>query len=283
MVSSPVPPSTVIWISAARLPVAEKRVVAAVGVEGQVLGGADVDAERRRVEAVEPDAGAVGGGRELSAPLPPLTSTVSVPSPPSFRSVSSPGFQIIRSLPRLAEHLVVGVAAGQGVVLAAAEEQVGAALAEQRVVAGLAEEHVGARPAGQDVVAGAAEQVGPRQRAVGLVQGDGVVAALAEHLDQAVLATVAVPPRTATAPPLTRMFPAALRLIVIVVVQGVAEDGQDAGAGAERGRHRCQGRRGVRDDQDGGGGENDRREHPAAAATPAVRTSCVFHFELLPM
>ena len=76
-----------------------------------------------------------------SAPLPPLTSTVSVPSPPSLRSVSSPGFQIIRSLPRLAEGLVVGVAAGQGVVAAAAEQQVGAALAEQGVVAGLAEEH----------------------------------------------------------------------------------------------------------------------------------------------
>ena len=35
----------------------------------------------------------------VSAPLPPLTSTVSMPSPPSFRSVPSPGFQIIRSLP----------------------------------------------------------------------------------------------------------------------------------------------------------------------------------------
>ena len=34
-----------------------------------------------------------------SAPLPPLTSAVSVPAPPSFRSVSSPGFQTIRSSP----------------------------------------------------------------------------------------------------------------------------------------------------------------------------------------
>ena len=34
-----------------------------------------------------------------SAPLPPLTSTVSTSTPPSLRSVSSPGFQIIRSLP----------------------------------------------------------------------------------------------------------------------------------------------------------------------------------------
>ena len=36
---------------------------------------------------------------KFSAPLPPLTSAVSVPSPPSIRSVSSPGFQIMRSLP----------------------------------------------------------------------------------------------------------------------------------------------------------------------------------------
>ncbi len=36
---------------------------------------------------------------KVSAPLPPLTSAVSVPSPPSKRSVPSPGFQIMRSLP----------------------------------------------------------------------------------------------------------------------------------------------------------------------------------------
>ena len=63
--SLPVPPSIVSLISAARLPVAEKRVVAAVGVEDEVLGRADVDRERRRVEAVEAHAGAVGRGREL--------------------------------------------------------------------------------------------------------------------------------------------------------------------------------------------------------------------------
>ncbi len=90
----------------------------------------------------------------------------------------------MRSLPALAEDLVVGVAAGERVVLGAAEEEVEAALAEQRVVAGLAEEHVAARAAGERVVAGAAEQVRPRQRAVGLVERDRVVAALAEDLDQ---------------------------------------------------------------------------------------------------
>ena len=36
---------------------------------------------------------------KTSGPLPPLTSAVSMPSPPSIRSVPSPGFQIMRSLP----------------------------------------------------------------------------------------------------------------------------------------------------------------------------------------
>ena len=48
----------------------------------------------------------------------------------------------------------------------------------------LAEELVVARAAGQHVVAGAAEQLGGGQRAVGFVERDRVVAALAEHLDQ---------------------------------------------------------------------------------------------------
>ena len=112
----------------------------------------------------------------------------------------------------LAEHLVVAGAAGQGVVAGAAEQQVVAALAEQDVVAGLAEELVVAGAAGQGVVAVAAEQLRRGQRAVGLVERDGVVAGQAEHLDEAVLATVAVPPRIVTAPPLTRMRPAASRL-----------------------------------------------------------------------
>ena len=105
-----------------------------------------------------------------SAPLPPLTSTVST----SVAALVEVG--VVAGVPdhpvgaALAEGLVVGVAAGQRVVLAAAEQQVGAALAEQRVVAGLAEQLVGAGAAREDVVAGAAEQVGPRQRAVDLAE-----------------------------------------------------------------------------------------------------------------
>ena len=97
-----------------------------------------------------------------SAPLPPLTSTVSV----AVAALVEVG--VVARVPDhpvvagLAEGLVVGVAAGQRVVVGAAEQQVVAALAEQRVVAGLAEELVGARAAGEDVVARAAEQVARR-------------------------------------------------------------------------------------------------------------------------
>ena len=121
---------------------------------------------------------------KASAPLPPLTSTVSVPAPPSLRSVSSPGFQIMRSSPASPKTWSSASPPVSVSLLGAAEQEVDAALAEQGVVAGLAEEQVVARAAGQDVVAGAAEEVGPRQRAVGLVEGDRVVAALAEDLDQ---------------------------------------------------------------------------------------------------
>ena len=171
-------------MSAARLPVAEKRVVAAVGVEDQVLGGADVDRERRRVEAVEPDARAVGRGGELLGAV-AAVDLDRVDAVAAFVEVGVvagvPDHPVVAAL---AERLVVGVAAGEGVVLAAAEQEVEAALAEEGVVAGLAEELVAARAAGEAVVAGAAEQVRPRQRAVGLVQGDRVVAAQAEDLDQ---------------------------------------------------------------------------------------------------
>ena len=101
-----------------------------------------------------------------------------------MRSVPSPGFQIMRSLPASPNIWSSPIAAGQRVVAVAAEQEVVAALAEQGVVAGLAEQHVVARAAGEDVVAVAAEQIRGRQRAVGLVQRNRVVAGLAEHLNQ---------------------------------------------------------------------------------------------------
>ena len=91
----------------------------------------------------------------------------------------------MRSLPAFAEHLVVAVTAGQGVVAVAAEQEVSAAAPEEGVVAALAEELIGARTAEDRVVAGAAEQQGAGQRTVGFVERETVVAAQGEHLDLA--------------------------------------------------------------------------------------------------
>ena len=79
--------------------------------------------------------------------------------------------------------MVVGVAADERVVLAAAEQEVIAAPTEQEVVAGLAEELVGAGAPGQGVVVSAAEQVGSRERPIGLVEAEHVVAGEPEDSD----------------------------------------------------------------------------------------------------
>ena len=119
-----------------------------------------------------------------SAPPPPLTSTVSVAAPPSLRSVSSPGFQIIRSLPLCPKTWSSASPPVSVSFSVPPNRKSKPPLAEQRVVAGLAEQLVAAGAAGERVVAGAAEQVGRRQRAVGLVERDHVVAAQAEDPDQ---------------------------------------------------------------------------------------------------
>ena len=185
MVSLPAPPSTVSLISAARLPVARNVSSPPFMLTTRFSVVPMSSAERRRIDAVEAHARAVGGdGERLGA-----VAAVDLGGVDAGAALDQVG--VVARVPDhavvagLAEHLVVAVAAGQRVVAGAAEQEVGAALAEQRVVAGLAEQQVAARAAGQDVVAGAAEQVGARQRAVGFVEGDGVVAALAEDLDQA--------------------------------------------------------------------------------------------------
>ena len=160
-------------------------VVAAVGVEDEVLGRADVDRERRRVEAIEADAGAVGRGGELLGAV-AAVDLDRVGAPTALVEVGVvagvPDHPVVAALP---EHLVVGVAAGEGVVLVAAEQEVEATLAEERVVAGLAEELVAAGAAGEHVVADAAEQVGGRQRAVDLAERDHVLPALTEDAGSA--------------------------------------------------------------------------------------------------
>ncbi len=135
MVSLPVPPSTVTLIRAARLPVALKLssppfmlTTSFSVVPMSRLNGAGLSRSKRtRV----PLAVAV----KTSAPLPPLTSAVSVPAPPSNQVgvvARVPDHAVVAAF---AEHLVVAVAAGQRVVAGAAEQEVDAALAEQGVVA----------------------------------------------------------------------------------------------------------------------------------------------------
>ena len=148
-----------IWISAARLPVAENVSSPPLALRTRFSVVPMSRRERGRVDAVEADAGAVGGdGEGLGA-----VAAVDLDGVDAVAALVEVG--VVAGVPdhavvaRLAEDLVVAVAAGQDVVAGAAEEQVGAALAEQGVVARLAEEHVGARAAGQGVVAGAAEEV----------------------------------------------------------------------------------------------------------------------------
>jgi hypothetical protein len=106
---------------------------------------------------------------------------------------------------------VVGVAAGQHVVVGSSENLVDAAASEQVVESGVAEQAVAVRPAGELIVAGTAEQVGGRQDAIGLVESDDVSWSSPNASMRSVLATVGVPPATGTVPPFTKICPATSR------------------------------------------------------------------------
>ena len=124
IVSLPEPPSTVSLIKRSEVAGGGEAVVAAVGVDDQVLGGADVDRERCRVDPVEPDAGAVGRGRELLGTV-ATVDLHGVDAGTAFVEVGVvarvPDHLVIATL---AEDLVVGVTASEGVVLAPAEQEV---------------------------------------------------------------------------------------------------------------------------------------------------------------
>jgi len=203
------------------------RVVAAVGVEHQALAGADVDAEGGGSHAVEADARPVGShGEQFGAVAAVHFHRVgTVAALAEVRVVAGvPDHAVVAGL---SEGLVIGVAAGERVVVGAAEEQVEAALPEQGVIADLPEEHVVAAAAGEDVVAGAAEQVGGGQRAVDLVEGDqrrvGDGGRAAEHRHR---------------PAVHEDVPGRVAVNGDRVVQRVAEDAEDSGAGQEAGGHR---------------------------------------------
>ena len=119
-----------------------EKVVAAVHVENDLLGRAEVDRERRRIEPVKPHARAVGGDGELLGAI----AAIDLGGVDAGAALEQVG--VVARVPdeavvaALAEDLVVGVAAGQRIIAVAAEQQVEAALAEQGVIARLAEQRV---------------------------------------------------------------------------------------------------------------------------------------------
>ena len=134
------PPSRVRLIRAARLPVALIVSSPPLALSDEVLGGADVDREGRRIDPVEPDARAVGGdGEDFGA-----VAAVDLGRIDAVAALEQVG--IVAGVPDhavvagLAEHLVVAIAAGQHVVAVAAEQQIAAATADDGVVAALAAE-----------------------------------------------------------------------------------------------------------------------------------------------
>ncbi len=167
-----------------QVPGGGEAVFAAIGIEHEILGRADVDGERCRIDPVEPHACPVGRGGEDLGPAAAvdlhgvgataaLVEVGVVARVPDHRVVAAP-----------AEDLIVGVASGERVLARSAEQRVKATAAVDGVVASLAEEQVATRAAAERVPAGAAEEVGAGQCAVRLVEGDHVAAALAEHLNE---------------------------------------------------------------------------------------------------
>ena len=152
-----------------------------------------------------------------SAPLPPLTSTVSTPSPPSFRSVSSPGFQIIRSLPPWPK------------AWSSASPPVRVSFSpppNRRSLPPLPRS-VSLPPwpkswSAPEPPVRTSLPAPPNRFAFGSAPFASLrlITSLSPRPKtriSVVLATVGVPPTTATAPPLTRILPAALRLIAMVL------------------------------------------------------------------
>ena len=156
---------------------------------------------------------------KTSAPFPPLTSTVSLPSPPSMRSVPSPGFQIMRSLPASPNIWSLPVppisvslpsppnnrslpALPISVSLPAPPNSW--SLPEPPINVSLPEPP-------NSLAAGSAP----------LVSSSEIVSLppVPNTWMKEVLATVAGPPVTVTAPPLTKIVPAASRLTTIVLLR----------------------------------------------------------------
>src|SRR5262249_54720410 len=123
------------------------RVVAAVGVEDQILSGADIEGERGRADAVEADARAVGSDGEHLGGIAAVDLNGVVAGAALVDGAAVAGVPDHPVVAGLTEDLVVPSAAGQHVVAGAPEQGVRAVLAQQGVVAALAEEQIVAGPA----------------------------------------------------------------------------------------------------------------------------------------
>ena len=255
--SLPVPPSTVILISAARLPVAEKLSSPPLALRtrfSEVPMSIENGAGLRRSKRTRVPLAVVVN---CSRPLPPLTSTVSVPAPPSLRSVSSPGFQIMRSLPDWPKAWSSASPPVSVSLSLPPNSRSKPPLPSSVSLPALAEQLVVAGAAGEDVVAGAAEQVARAGSApLTSLSVSDVVAAEAEDLDQRGVGhrrrAADDGDRAAVDEDLARRV-AADRDVVVEAVAGDAER-----AVAER-----RGDRRVR------GARSSRRAAPAASAPPA--------------
>ena len=217
IVSLPAPPSTVSLMRPARFPVALKLSLPPLTLTTRFsvvpmsrLNGAG---SRRSKRTRAPLAVTV----KTSAPLPPLTSAVSLSAPPSNRSLSSPGFQIMRSLPA-SPKTWSSASPPVNVSLPSPPSSRSEPPLPSRV-------SLPASPKSwstPEPPISMSLPLPPNRSAAGsapLISSSAMVSLppLPNTLIRKVLATVGWPPWTATAPPLTRMLPAALRLVVIVL------------------------------------------------------------------
>ncbi len=142
-----------------QVPRACECIVAAVGIEDEVFGGADVEEERGGVDAVEPHPGAVGGHREVFVPVTPIDLD-GIDAVAALHEVGS-----VAGIP---VELVVARTHVRGIVAGAAVKRFRAAAADQGIIVRLAVQR---------------RDLGVRKDAVPLVDPDHVVSAAGVHED----------------------------------------------------------------------------------------------------
>ena len=150
-----------------------------------------------------------------SAPLPPLTSTVSVPSPPSWRSVSSPGFQIIRSSPPWPNAWSSASPPVRTSFSAPPNRRSLPPFPSSVSLPAWPKSWSAPEPPVRVSLPAPPSRFAPGSAPFASLRATTSSPPRPKTRTSDVLATVGVPPRTATAPLFTRIFPAVSRLITI--------------------------------------------------------------------